>query len=156
MSTAVVQMARYNRHLSSTQVPKVITLCASMDFIDSIKQWKACLRDNGYEVYTPHLVDHRRSKKPQRAIFALKRKEEARHFEKIKRSDAVLVLNYTKNGFANYLGGAAFAEVAIATYLNKKAYVANPIPVGMPYTEELLAWGVEVWKGPRPIEGSAS
>lgn len=60
------------------------------------------------------------------------------YFKKIEKSDAVLIVNITKNGIENYLGGNAFLEMGFAHVLNKKVYLLNPIPeVG--YKDEIVA-----------------
>lgn len=50
----------------------------------------------------------------------------------IQNCDAVLVLNYDKNGINNYIGGNAFLELGFAYVLNKKIFLLNPIP-DIPY-----------------------
>jgi len=47
-------------------------------------------------------------------------------------ADAVLVLNYDKNGIKNYVGGNTLMEVGFAHVLNQKVFMLNPIPE-MPY-----------------------
>ena len=49
--------------------------------------------------------------------------------------DAVLVLNYDKNGNKNYIGGATFLEMYEAFMNDKKIYLYNDIPEGMLYDE---------------------
>lgn len=121
-----------------------------MDFIPEIEIWRDCLEGHGFVVFTPHMVSHREANLPEAKILALKRREAVKHFTKITKSDAILVLNFTKNGVENYIGGAAFAEVAVATFLKKRVFLVNPIPIGMPYSEELRAWELERWDGPSP------
>ena len=60
------------------------------------------------------------------------------HFRKIEKSDAILVLNYTKGKVKNYIGGNTLIEIGYAFYLGKKIYFLNPIP-NQSYTEELVA-----------------
>src|SRR3989344_3998837 len=48
--------------------------------------------------------------------------------EKVAKNEAVLVLNFEKNGQPNYIGGATFLEVFKAWELGKKIYLFNPIP----------------------------
>ena len=55
--------------------------------------------------------------------------------ETIKEMDAVLVLNYDKNGNKNYIGGATFLEMYEAFMNDKKIYLYNDIPEGMLYDE---------------------
>lgn len=49
----------------------------------------------------------------------------------IEQNDAVLVLNFEKNGIKNYIGGATFLEMYDAFRLGKKIYLYNDIPTGM-------------------------
>lgn len=56
--------------------------------------------------------------------------------EKIIENDAILVMNYEKNGKANYLGGATFLEIFQAWNLGKPVYLMNPIPDCI-FTDEL-------------------
>lgn len=51
-------------------------------------------------------------------------------------SDAVLVLNFDKNGVRNYIGGNTLMEMGMAYVHDKKIFLLNPIPV-MAYTEEI-------------------
>ena len=60
------------------------------------------------------------------------------HFKLIENSDAILVLNYEKNGVANYIGGNAFLEIGLAYYLKKAIYLINPIPK-LSYETEIIA-----------------
>lgn len=48
--------------------------------------------------------------------------------EKIEQNDAILVLNFHKNGQENYIGGATFLEMFKAFELKKKIFLMNPIP----------------------------
>lgn len=50
---------------------------------------------------------------------------------KVADNDAVLVINFEKNGVPNYLGGATFLEMYEAFINKKKIYLYNPIPEGI-------------------------
>lgn len=54
----------------------------------------------------------------------------------ISENDAVLVLNFDKNGQQNYIGGATFLEMYDARRMGKKIYLYNDIPSGM-LTDEI-------------------
>ncbi len=43
-------------------------------------------------------------------------------------ADAVLVLNYDKNGIKNYVGGNTLMEIGFAHVLNQKIFMLNSIP----------------------------
>lgn len=60
------------------------------------------------------------------------------HYNEIAKSDAILVLNFDKNGIKNYIGGNTLMELGFAHVLNKKIFPLNPIPK-MPYSDEIEA-----------------
>ena len=51
--------------------------------------------------------------------------------DRIKSMDAVLTLNFDKNGKKNYIGGSTFLELYEAFMKNKKIYLWNEIPEGI-------------------------
>lgn len=59
-----------------------------------------------------------------------------KHFDNIKKADAILVVNPTKNKIKNYIGGNTLMEIGFAYYLKKKIYLLNPIPK-ISYFEEI-------------------
>jgi len=50
------------------------------------------------------------------------------HFQKVADSDAIIVLNYSKNGLNGYIGGATLMEIAIARHYGKKIFILNELP----------------------------
>lgn len=62
---------------------------------------------------------------------AWKRDRFAETADKMSTADAVLVLNFEKNGQANYIGGATFLEMYDAFMAGKKIFVYNPLPLGI-------------------------
>jgi len=54
-------------------------------------------------------------------------------------ADAVLVLNYDKNGIKNYIGGNTFLEIGFAHILNQKIFLLNPVPEIPYYKSEIEA-----------------
>lgn len=59
------------------------------------------------------------------------------HYDEIvNKSDAVLVLNFDKNGIENYIGGNTLMELGFAYVHNKKIFLLNPVPQ-MQYTDEI-------------------
>ena len=65
------------------------------------------------------------------------------YYNELKRADALLVLNKTKSGVQNYIGGNALIEMAFAYVLKKKIYLINPIP-DMSYSDEIAAMNPSV------------
>ena len=63
-----------------------------------------------------------------------------RHFDEIRKGDAIVVVNEEKNGVPNYVGGATFSEIMLAFYFGKKIFFLNPIPEHekvAPFREEM-------------------
>lgn len=60
------------------------------------------------------------------------------HYNEIVGSDAILVLNFDKNGIKNYIGGNTLMELGFAHVHNKKIFMLNPIP-DIQYKEEIEA-----------------
>jgi hypothetical protein len=51
-------------------------------------------------------------------------------------SDAILVLNYTKDNIQGYIGGSTLIELGFAYYYKKKIFLLYPIPK--------LSYGIEI------------
>jgi hypothetical protein len=60
------------------------------------------------------------------------------YFEKIKNSNAVLVINNDKNGITNYIGGNTFLEMGFAHALSKKIFLLHSVPE-ISYKDEIIA-----------------
>ena len=58
--------------------------------------------------------------------------------QKVESNDAILVLNFEKNGQQNYIGGATFLEIFKAFELGKKIFLYNPIPDSI-FKDEITA-----------------
>ena len=56
--------------------------------------------------------------------------------EKVAANDAILVVNFEKNGIQNYIGGATFLEIFQAFERKKKIFLYNPVPEGI-FKDEL-------------------
>jgi len=72
-------------------------------------------------------------------LLKIKTKLIDKHIEKIKNSDAILVLNFDKGGIKGYIGGNSFLEMGIAYYLNKKIFIWKKPSESLPYFEEIMA-----------------
>lgn len=53
--------------------------------------------------------------------------------------DAIVVCNFDKNGIKNYVGGNTLMEIGFAYVNDKKIFLLNPIPEGVPYSDEIKA-----------------
>ena len=61
------------------------------------------------------------------------------YFRKIQESDAVLVLNYSRNGIENYVGGNSFLEMGFAHVLGKLIFLLHAVPETPSVREEIEA-----------------
>jgi len=135
-----------------------ITICGSIAFLDEMQEAQKFLEELGHEVQIPPLevLDEDGKAMPAKEYYALRkatnnndnwiwdRKEKAMrlHFDKVVWSDAVLILNHTKNNINHYIGINTILEMGLAFHHEKKIYLLNPIPE-VSYKEEIL--------GMRPI-----
>lgn len=60
--------------------------------------------------------------------LSFKRKAMEKFNESLKESDAILVMNYTKDGKENHIGANTLMEIGMAFILQKKIFVLNPSP----------------------------
>ena len=118
---------------------KIFIIC-SKAFYKDIPPIKERLEAKGHEIFLPNSYGHEEA---EQEAWNLGEKEhaefKARMFkmseERIAKMDAVLTLNFDKNGKQNYIGGATFIEIYEAFMKNKKIYLYNDIPKGMLYDE---------------------
>ncbi len=61
------------------------------------------------------------------------------YHNEINSSDAILVLNFEKNGIENYIGGNTLMEMGFAYVVGKKIFLINPIPDTLKYKDEIEA-----------------
>ncbi|MGE5041597.1 MAG: hypothetical protein ACM3IJ_01705 [Candidatus Levyibacteriota bacterium] len=111
-----------------------IMICASMRYAQEILKTKQKLERMGLTVFVPHDIDshiedpglvdnldknliHAQEADIMRACFNL-----------IAQADAILVLNFDRNGIPGYIGTSALMEIGIAHYLKKQIYLYNPLP----------------------------
>lgn len=112
-----------------------------MTFAKEMIEAKKTLESLGHIVKVPHSVE----KYADGSMSVESKWEKMEHdlirgwYEVIKSSDAVLVLNYTKNNVDNYVGGNSLIEMAFAHVLEKKIFLMNPIPK-MNYSDEIEAF----------------
>jgi hypothetical protein len=109
------------------------------------------LVSSGHEITLPNSYDNpgrEMEKKNESAEVHSNWKAEMIRLQKNKvlENDAILVLNFNKNGMENYIGGATFLEIYMAFELGKKVFLYNPIPEGM-LKDELLGMQVLVING---------
>jgi hypothetical protein len=136
-----------------------ITVCSSMAFAQDMLDAKRFFEDKGWKVVLPdgiedYINDTKWKKKAMGwgTLEGAKRKIDnnliVNHFKEIRKSDAILVINKTKNKIRNYIGGNTFLEMGFAHVLNKKIFVLNPLPTTQKMIyQELVAMQPIIIKG---------
>ncbi len=121
-----------------------IAICGSMTFSPEMLEVGKRLRKLGHEVTLPDFTEHYATLETRDSMHVESTHNKVEHdlirdyFEVIKKHDAVLICNPSKNGIENYVGGNTFIEMAFAHVLNKKIFMYNPIP-DMSYKDEMEA-----------------
>ena len=118
---------------------KIFIIC-SKAFYKEIPEIKEKLEKMGHKIELPNSYNNPDAEKESWSLGKEKHAEfKEKMFkmskERIKKVDAVLVLNFEKHGVKNYIGGATFIEIYEAFMKNKKIYLYNDIPEGMLYDE---------------------
>ncbi len=113
-----------------------IFICSSKHFYSKIAPIKEALESAGHIITLPNSYDYPMKEEEMRKLSAQKHQEWKGSMlrlqkEKVSANDAILVLNFEKNGIKNYIGGATFLEMYDAFRLDKKIYLYSDIPEGM-------------------------
>ncbi len=132
-----------------------ITICSSINFSPQIIEIKEKLEEKGHQINIPYFTQKILNKEASYGEF-IKTKEEKgdislrntqsidlikRHKELIETSDAILVLNLTKNKIEGYIGGNTLMEMGFAHVYNIKIFLFNEISLKserMHYIDEIL------------------
>ncbi len=110
-----------------------IFIACSKHFYDRIPEMEAVLTEAGHEVFMPNSFDNPFREEEMKQLSPEEHRKWkgemlAKDKENIEPMDSVLVLNFEKNGNANYIGGATFLEMYKAWELGKKLFLFNQIP----------------------------
>lgn len=130
-----------------------IMIIGSTVFAKEMMEVKNELQSLGYEVKTPSNLEEHIADPTLRDNLALDKElvsgKNIMHvgFDGVAWSDAVLVLNYDKNGIKGYVGASSLMEIGVAGYLRKKIFVFNPIATDQRYTHEIDVLGGQVING---------
>lgn len=114
-----------------------IGIIGSMQFTDNMLEVREKLRELGHDAFITDLhktLIGKSSDEIEKIKLHQKYTMDAiRSFWRMMQgADAVLVLNYDKNGIKNYVGGNTLMEIGFAHVLNQKVFMLNTIP-DMPY-----------------------
>lgn len=115
-----------------------------MQFHKEMGKVRDDLLARGYKVYVPGELDDLEKNESymesdeERITAKIEYDFIREHFRRIKKADAILVLNYEKKGIPGYIGGNTFLEMGYAFGLGKKIYLLYPVP-DMDYKTEMHA-----------------
>ena len=107
-----------------------IYICGSMHFSKEMLKTKSELEKFGYSVSVPPDIDDCVKNPELNADLehCFRTNIQEKCFRKIAEHDAILILNYEKNGIKGYIGGATLMEIGLAQYLDKKIFLLYPPP----------------------------
>lgn len=122
-----------------------ITICGSMTFAKEMLKVKQELEKLGHRVEVPEDTEHHVSHPgfiddlESDFAHAAEKNLMRNHMQKVADSEAVLVLNYPKNGVEGYIGTSTLMEMGIGYFLKKKIFLLNPPP-----DMHSVRWAIEV------------
>lgn len=125
-----------------------ITICGSSKFRHEMIEYMKKLEGLEHKVIVhEHYIKSVRGEMPElmerveREHATLKREKNyiKWYHNAIKNSDAILVLNFDKNGIKNYVGGNTLMEIGFAHVNDKKIFLLNSIPEEVSYADEIKA-----------------
>lgn len=110
-----------------------IAIVGSMAFAKEMLVTKATLEKKGHKAFVSDFVKDflgktEREKEKLNRRNVVKKDAIKEFWHKIKKCDAILVLNYKRKGINGYIGGNALMEIGLAHVLNKKIFLLHPIP----------------------------
>lgn len=128
-----------------------IFLICSKKFYDKIPEVQQVLESCGHEITLPNCYDdpdteerYRNAGEEEHSRWKAQMLEHSTKVIEV--NDAVLVLNFEKNGIQNYIGGATFLEMYDAFRLGRKIFLYNAIPDGI-LKDEIVGFNPVVISG---------
>lgn len=124
-----------------------IFICGSMHFAKEMLEAKKELAELGHEARAPEdaqlFAENSRlttDNHEENYKYCLETDIMRKCFDEIAKSEAVLLLNYPKNGRDGYIGASGLMETALAYYLKKKIFLLYPPPPveNTKYSHEIL------------------
>ena len=126
-----------------------VTICTSASFYKQAWKVKEDLENRGLRVWIPltakkmnktrnYKVSMYKTWYKDPAKYARKAFLMHKHFEEIKKADAILVINLKKKGVEGYIGGNVLMEMGLAFYLKKSIYLWQEISKISPNYEEVV------------------
>ncbi len=126
-----------------------IMICGSMAFAKEMIEAQTLLRSTGHDVEIPCDTDVHVSRPgfnddlEADLLHCLETDVMRRCFKLVEAADAIVVLNYPKNGINGYIGASTLMEMGLAYHFGKKIYLLNDLPGS---AQERWAHEVRVFK----------
>lgn len=132
-----------------------IMICGSMTFAKEMLAAQKTLRELGYEAFVPcdaelhaekpGLIDNLDADREHLVQNDVMR----RCFDTLANCDAVVWLNYPKNGVDGYIGTSSLMEMGLAYFLKKKIFLMHhvPPPSAARWAHEVLSFQPTVLEG---------
>lgn len=128
---------------------KTITICASASHYKDVLEVEKALKKMGFKVKIPSTANKMKRSKNFDPIFyktwfknkedyAKKTKLMKNHFRKVIECDAILVVNFEKNGVEGYIGGNTLMEMTLAFHYKKPIFIYNDISEDLSIKEEVF------------------
>ena len=119
-----------------------ILICSSKYFYHRIPKIRDFLEERGHVLKMPNsfnepMMEEKLKSMGKEEHIKWKAEMMRRDEGNIEPQDAILVLNFEKNGIPNYIGGATFLEIYTAWKMRKKIFFYNPIP-NCSFSDELV------------------
>ncbi len=112
-----------------------IFICGSMYFAKEMMETQKKLGELGHAAEVPcdtqkFLDDHRMTTDDHEENYKWCVEQDIirKCFNSIAESDAILVLNYPRNGPGSYIGASVLMEIGLAYYFKKKIFLLYPPP----------------------------
>lgn len=128
---------------------KTITICSSASFYKQVLEVAQDLKKLRYKVKYPLTANimkrtgiydpsHYKTWFKDSAKYKRKTYLMLGHYDKIAKSDAILVLNLEKNSNPGYIGGNVLMEMGLALYLKKPIFLYQEPDPQSPFLEEII------------------
>jgi len=116
-------------------------ICGSMHFAKEMLEAQKSLQGLGHDAKIPSdtLECLENPELNMDFDYCVRTQIDKKDFQQVADSDAILVLNYPKNGIKGYIGGATLMEIGLARHLGKKIFLLHDIP-----SEDELRYALEV------------
>ena len=129
---------------------KIFIVC-SKRFFDQIPKIQKKLEDLGHELTFPNTypatdVEDKYRQLSKEEIEKWRAEMFRMSLDSVIKNDAVLVLNFEKDGVKSYIGGSTFMEMYDAYRMGKKIFLYNEIPEGI-LADEIEGFGPTVING---------